>query len=114
MCWCRRTAAPPLRSLALLEDITYKTARGPRQPVVICPQGIAAMMLHTGEMQRVGRPQTKVATELRGFDCRIRARSPTAGCGGCRGCRNRRRGHLDIAAGPSSRIVACERAWYLA
>ena len=37
-----------------LQDIVDEPVRGLRQPVVVRPQGIAAMMLRTGEMQRIG------------------------------------------------------------
>lgn len=41
--------------------------RGLRQPVVIRPQHIAAVILRASKMQCIRRPQTKVATELRGL-----------------------------------------------
>ena len=39
--------------------------RGLRQPVVIRPQGVAAVILRAGEVQCIGSSQTKVATKLR-------------------------------------------------
>src|SRR5260370_28612602 len=52
---------------ALLQDITRQPMRRLRQPVVIRPQGVAAMVLSAGEVQRIRCLQTEMGTEPRGL-----------------------------------------------
>ena len=53
-------APPRPRGSRSSEDIGCQPVRGPRQPVVIRPQRIAAMVLRTGEVQSVRRPQPEM------------------------------------------------------
>ena len=53
--------------MASLQDIAHEPMRGLCQPVIVRPQGVAAMMLSASEVQRVRCPQTEVAAQLGGL-----------------------------------------------
>jgi hypothetical protein len=63
---CRNSRRRP-RDPDSPQDILCQPVRCLCQPVVVGPQGIAAVVLSAGEMQCIRCPQTKVATKLRGL-----------------------------------------------